>query len=94
MTNSITNKANVELINFLPKTVIEKYGWILLMAPVAVYSVDKISKLIDKAIDKGCGIHLKIQGFEERKSTKVDKKELFDRMATENAVDHGAGKRN
>jgi len=41
-----------------------------------------------------CGFDLKIQGFEERKSTKVDKKELFDRMATENAVDHGAGKRN
>ncbi len=32
-----------------------------------------------------CGFDLKIQGFETRRGKKVDKKEIFDRMATENA---------
>ncbi len=41
-----------------------------------------------------CGFDLKIQGYEERKVKKIDKKELFDRMATENAVDRGATKGN
>lgn len=37
-----------------------------------------------------CGFDLKIRGYEERKAVKVDKKDLFDRMATENAMDRGA----
>ena len=31
-----------------------------------------------------------LQETEERKVKKIDKKDLFDRMATENAVDRGA----
>ena len=41
-----------------------------------------------------CGFDSKIKGFEERKPEKVEKKDLFDRMATQNAVDQRAGKRN
>ena len=41
-----------------------------------------------------CGFELKVKGFEERKPKKVDKKDLFDRMATQNAMDKGTAKRN
>lgn len=41
-----------------------------------------------------CGFDVKIKGFEERKPRKIDKKELFDRMATENAMDQGTAKCN
>ena len=33
-----------------------------------------------------CGFDVKIQGFEERKAGKIDKKDIFERMATENAI--------
>ncbi len=33
-----------------------------------------------------CGFDVKIQGFEEKKGQKIDKKEVFERMATENAI--------
>ncbi len=33
-----------------------------------------------------CGFDVKIQGFEERKSAKIDKKDIFDKMSTENAI--------
>ncbi len=39
-----------------------------------------------------CGFDTKVKGFEERKAQKIDKKELFDRMATQNAVDKGTAK--
>lgn len=41
-----------------------------------------------------CGFDLKIQGFEERKVAKLEKKDLFDRMATENAMDRGTAEGN
>lgn len=40
-----------------------------------------------------CGFDEKIDGFEERKLQKIDKKDLFDRMATQNAMDKGTAKR-
>lgn len=40
-----------------------------------------------------CGFDRKVQGFEERKTKKLDKKDLFDRMATQNAMDKGTAKR-
>ena len=40
-----------------------------------------------------CGFDRKVQGYEERKPRKIDKKDLFDRMATQNAVDKGTAKR-
>ena len=40
-----------------------------------------------------CGFDRKVNGFEERKPRKIEKKELFDRMATQNAMDKGTGKR-
>ena len=40
-----------------------------------------------------CGFDRKVQGFEERKIKKLDKKDLFDRMATQNAMDKGTAKR-
>ncbi len=33
-----------------------------------------------------CGFDVKIKGYESRKGTKIDKKELFERMETENAI--------
>jgi len=33
-----------------------------------------------------CGFDVKIQGFEERKAGKIDKKDIFERMATDNAI--------
>lgn len=33
-----------------------------------------------------CGFDRKVQGFEERKPDKIDKKEIYERMATENAI--------
>jgi ATP-dependent helicase/nuclease subunit B len=33
-----------------------------------------------------CGFDKKVKGFEERKPAKIDKKEIYDRMATENAM--------
>lgn len=41
-----------------------------------------------------CGFELKVKGFEERTPKKLEKKDLFDRMATQNAVDKGTTKRN
>ena len=41
-----------------------------------------------------CGFDGKIDGFEERKLQKIDKKDLFDRMATQNALDKGTAKGN
>jgi ATP-dependent helicase/nuclease subunit B len=41
-----------------------------------------------------CGFELKVKGFKERKQRKIDKKDLFDRMATQNAVDKGTARRN
>ena len=40
-----------------------------------------------------CGFDRKIDGFKERKIQKIDKKDLFDRMATQNAMDKGTAKR-
>ena len=40
-----------------------------------------------------CGFDEKIDGFQERKLQKIDKKDLFDRMATQNAMDKGTAKR-
>lgn len=40
-----------------------------------------------------CGFEVKVKGFEARKQKKIDKKDLFDRMATQNAVDKGTAKR-
>lgn len=36
-----------------------------------------------------CGFDLKIQGYKTRKGKKIDKKEIFEKMATENAISRG-----
>ena len=56
--------------------------------------VDGLVSSCDYCLYKAvCGFDAKIKGFEERKAQKIDKKDLFDRMATQNAVDKGAAKR-
>ena len=40
-----------------------------------------------------CGFDRKIKGFEKRRPQKIDKKDIFDRMATQNAMDRGTKKR-
>ncbi len=39
-----------------------------------------------------CGFDVKIEGYEERRGVKVDKKELFDQMATDNAISRAKNK--
>ena len=41
-----------------------------------------------------CSFDTKIKGYEVRKPHKIDKKDIFDRMATQNAMDRGAAKGN
>ena len=42
----------------IPAEVLNKYGWIILFTPVAVYAVDKISDLITIAIEKGYSLNI------------------------------------
>lgn len=42
----------------IPTEVINKYGWIILFAPVAIYAVDKISDLITIAMEKGYSLNI------------------------------------
>ena len=41
-----------------------------------------------------CGFDYKIEGYEERKGHKIDKKEIFERMETDNALDRRTAKSN
>ena len=58
MTNHLSKdiiKTNSELI--FPEH-IEKYGWIALLTPVAIYTMDKVYDLISKAMDKGYSLNI------------------------------------
>jgi len=39
-----------------------------------------------------CGFDVKIDGYEERRGAKIDKKDLFDKMATDNAISRAKNK--
>ena len=60
---------------------------------VAPYVENQVSSCDYCPYKAVCGFDRKVQGFEERKNKKIDKKDLFDRMATQNAVDKGTTKR-
>lgn len=60
---------------------------------VAPYVENQVSSCDYCPYKAVCGFDRKVQGFEERKTKKLDKKDLFDRMATQNAMDKGTAKR-
>ena len=64
MVNSISTKVNNALFNDWNNNVLDKYGWVVLAMPIFIHAIDKSYNLIEKAIDNGYNLHLKVQDFE------------------------------
>lgn len=53
MTNNLIKDTTKTISSVISPEIVEKYGWIAFLTPVAIYTVDKLSDLISKAMDKG-----------------------------------------
>ena len=58
MTNNLIKDTTKTISSVISPEIVEQYGWIALLAPVAIYTIDKVSDLITKAMDKGYSIDI------------------------------------
>ena len=53
MNNKMNTRFNLNVFYKVSKTVLDQYGWVVIVLPVAFYAIDKVRDLSSEAMDKG-----------------------------------------